>query len=319
MGTMTSSTLTYPGGKRFAFSVFDDPDGASLEAVRPIYDYLSELGIFTTKSVWGLDCAGESGCRGSYTLENEDCADYVRELRRQGFEIGWHGACPESATRAGTQKALAHFEQIIGALPAIYAAHDTNRDNLYWGADRFAFTGTRWLYRQLKREPRGWFQGHKPGSEFFWGDLAETCLNYSRSFAFATTNLLNLRLPLVYRRPDAFYVKRWFLTCGADDVQTFNTAIRDAHQREWEGQGGLCVISTHFGKGFVVDGRIHPVTKALLKKLSDRNGWFAPVSQLLDLYVAQRGCPDLSGLKLLSLELKWFTQRLKHLLHSKQL
>src|SRR5262249_50178348 len=145
---------TFPGGKRFAFSVFDDTDVATLDSIKPVYDYLDELGIHTTKSVWAKNFSGESDYQGSHTLENTAFADYTRELLKRGFEIGFHGATMESARREDIEQSLARFESVVGAQPSIYAAHGMNRDNLYWGVDRLAFKVTQWFYKLLKRERR---------------------------------------------------------------------------------------------------------------------------------------------------------------------
>ena len=302
---------TFPGGKRFAFSVFDDTDVATLDSIRPLYDLLHELGIRTTKSVWAKDYAGESDYRGSHTLENEAYADYTRELQRRGFEIGFHGATMESARRGDIEQSLATFERVTGARPAIYAAHGMNRDNLYWGVDRLAFRATRSFYALLKRERPGFFQGHDPESEYFWGDLARESLRYVRSFTFAEPDLLALGLPLVYRRRDTPFVSSWFLSSDAENVEEFNALLDTSRQEALEREGGLCIISTHFGKGFVEKGRVHPVTQQLLRELASRDGWFAPVSEILDRYVAEMGCPELSGLRLLSLELSWLRDSLR--------
>ena len=46
--------ITWPGGKSFAFTVFDDTDRATVENVGPVYRFLAELGFLTTKSVWPI-------------------------------------------------------------------------------------------------------------------------------------------------------------------------------------------------------------------------------------------------------------------------
>jgi hypothetical protein len=186
-----------------------------------------------------------------------------------------------------------------------------NRDNLSWGVERLAFRATRGIYALLKRERRGHFQGHRPESEWFWGDLALKHLRYVRSFTFATPDLLALDLPVVYRRDDTPFVQHWFISADADNVEEFNALLGSHEQTALERAGGLCIISTHFGKGFVEKGRVHPETQRLLRELSARGGWFAPVSELLDAYVAQAGCPRLSGLPLLAMELRWLRDGLR--------
>ena len=44
--------IIYPQNKNFAFTIFDDTDYANIDNVKPIYDYLYDLGLLTTKSIW---------------------------------------------------------------------------------------------------------------------------------------------------------------------------------------------------------------------------------------------------------------------------
>lgn len=49
---MNQKNMNWPEGKRFAFSVFDDTDGAFIKNVGPVYDFLKDIGLLTTKSIW---------------------------------------------------------------------------------------------------------------------------------------------------------------------------------------------------------------------------------------------------------------------------
>lgn len=298
--------LIYPGGKRFAFSVFDDTDVATTNSLRPLYDCLYKLGIITTKSVWGIDYEGACNFEGSDTLENPVYAEYIKQLRQSGFEIGFHGATMESSERDKIEKAFENYRQTIGDSPTIFAAHARNRDNLYWGIDRFSSSITRWLYAKLSGDKPDYFQGHVSDSPYFWGDLAQQHLKYVRSFTFTNSNLLKLNFPVVYKRKDTPWVRNWFLSCDAENVEDFNVLIDSSAQEALEKQGGICIVSTHFGKGFVENDSVHPVAERLLNELSQRDAWFAPVSDLLDFYVEQFGCPELGKSQLARLEMKWF-------------
>ena len=46
--------ITWPDNKRFAFTVFDDPDSQTLEASQAVYGFLRDRGFRTTKGVWPL-------------------------------------------------------------------------------------------------------------------------------------------------------------------------------------------------------------------------------------------------------------------------
>jgi hypothetical protein len=83
--------------------------------------------------------------------------------------------------------------------------------------------------------------------------------------------------------------------------------LSPSRQMQLEREGGLAIVGTHFGKGFLRDGRVHPRVVELLTGLSQRAGWFQPVSTLLDYLVSeQKGIPLLHGYGLFRLEGLWF-------------
>jgi hypothetical protein len=46
---------------------------------------------------------------------------------------------------------------------------------------------------------------------------------------------------------------------------------------------------THFAKGFWRDGALDPRFKVLIERLGKKNGWFVPVTELLDHIARVRG------------------------------
>src|SRR6266853_1400204 len=118
-GGMTPQ-LSFPGGARFAFTVIDDTDVATVENVRPIYRLLESLGMRTTKTVWPVRC--EEGSRNfslSETLDDAHYRDFVVDLHARGFEIAFHGATMETSPRDRTARALQRFQALFGAPPSV--------------------------------------------------------------------------------------------------------------------------------------------------------------------------------------------------------
>ena len=135
--------LAYPGGKRFAFTIIDDTDMATLENVRPIYDYLFSLGLRTTKTVWAAQAPvpPSNPSDTGDTLEREEYLEYVRLLQSRGFEIALHNVSGQSSTRDRIAAGLEQFRRLLGDYPAINVHHEKNRENLYFefaqrGVDR---------------------------------------------------------------------------------------------------------------------------------------------------------------------------------------
>jgi hypothetical protein len=303
---------TFPGDKRFAFSIFDDTDVATLEYIRPIYELLERLGLRTTKSVWPLSYQGRSDYEGSDTLEDSEYASYVRQLQERGFEIAFHGARMESSERRQIETAFEVYRRNLGAYPSAYAAHGLNCDNLYWGTDRFRFRLWRSLYAALGGRRERPAEGHCTDSPFYWADLAAQHLRYMRSFTYDELNLWNVCPSVPYRTAGTPGVRAFFPSAWADNVEEFIELLTPARQTRLEGERGVAIVSTHFGKGFLRDGRVHPGVVEALTRLSQRPGWFQPVSTLLDhLVAAQGGIALLAGHRLFRLEGLWFWHSLR--------
>jgi hypothetical protein len=114
-----------------------------------------------------------------------------------------------------------------------------------------------------------------------------------------------------YHVSDTPYVNFWFSTADAPDVVAFNRLVSRERIDRLAAQGGVCVVSTHFGKGFAKDGRLNPETESLLRYVADSGGWVAPVSEVLDrLREAGRG-RVLSRRELVRLELRFLIGRIR--------
>lgn len=278
-----TSHLEFPGGARFAFTVMDDTDVATVDNVGPVYRILESLGMRTTKTVWPVRC--QEGSKNFWLSETMDDARYcafVADLQRRGFEIAFHCATMETSTRERTARALRRFRSVFGAPPRVHANHALNRENLYWGTARFDDPVVRKLYRLVLREPPNFYQGHCTGSPYWWGDLCLEQIEYVRNLTFSEINLLRVNPSMPYRDPARPYVSWWFSAVDAEGVDEFNDLLRPENQQRLETEGGVCIVATHLGKGFSRAGKVHRETQRLLELLVKRNGWFPPVGELLD-------------------------------------
>jgi hypothetical protein len=301
-----------PSGKRFAFTVLDDTDDATRENVQPVYALLQELGLRTTKTAWPLDCPeGSRNFFAAETLQDKAYLRFVHELVDGGFELAFHGATMESSRRERTLEGLEFLRSEFGCYPRLYCNHGQNRENLYWGPRRFSTPGLRALSRVLMRSPGNDFEGDTEGSQFFWGDVCRDVIQYVRNFTFDRLNVLDVDPGMPYHVASASYVRYWFSTAEAPDVEAFNRVLSRQRIDELEADGGVCIISTHFGKGFVKDGRLNSVTEGLLRYLAGKPGWFVPVSDVLDrLLVGGRG-RNVTRREILRLEFRFVADRIK--------
>ena len=298
--------LTFPGGRRFAFTIMDDTDVATLANVRPVYELLRELGFRTTKTVWPVGCPeGSPNFHESDTLEDPDYLRFVLDLQAQGFEIAYHGATMESSRRARTESAFARFCELFGGPPRVYANHAYNKENLYWGVERLDDPILRALYRRFDGRPQDFYQGHVRESPWWWGDLAGR-MSYARNLTFADINLLRSNPSMPYHDPRRPIVPWWFSAADAEDVEAFNRLISPEAQDCLEREGGVCIVATHLGKGFTDAGVVDPDTARLLRRLSAMAGWFVPVGELLDWLRLQReGRSDLPASEWRRMQWRW--------------
>jgi len=213
--------------------------------------------------------------------------------------------------RERTLEGLELIRSEFGRYPRLFCNHGQNRENLYWGSKRFRSAPLRLLSRVLGRRDGDAYEGDTEGSPFFWGDVCRDVIEYVRNFTFDRLNMLEVDRAMPYHVASAPYVRHWFSTADAPDVHAFNRLLTREGIDRLEAEGGACIVSTHFGKGFVKDGRVDPVTAGLLRYLADKRGWFVPVSEVLDrLRGAGRG-GTLTSAQVLRLEMRFLGERIK--------
>jgi hypothetical protein len=303
--------ISWPQGHRFAFTVVDDTDGATIDNVTPVYDLLTHLGMRTTKLVWMLP--GDS----SASFQGSSCADpaylaWVLSLQQQGFEIGFHNAAPVTSGRERTCEAIAQFRAMFGPQPFIHCNHTGCREGIYWGDARLS-GWRRPLYTLLTRgRRRGVFRGHLTGDPLFWGDLCQTHVRYVRNFVFDALNTLAVCPEMPYHDPAKPYVPFWFASTEGPTLRSFLRHFTVRSIDRLIAEGGLCIAYVHFAMGFAPNGQVNPKFRQCLEYIASSNGWFAPASEVLD-YLRQNASPSeriIPPAKLRHLETRWLISKL---------
>jgi hypothetical protein len=275
--------ITFPDGKRFAFTILDDTDGATVDELRPIYTLLDELGLRTTRTIWPVACPEGSRQYGNApTLDDPKYLEFILELRDRGFEFASGGATMETSSRERTLAGLERFREVIGYYPRVHANHAFNRENLYWGPERVDQPLLKAVVQRAAPSPAGYFLGHIQDSPFWWGDLCLKHIEYVRNLTFDEVNLWRINPSMPYHDPARPFVRRWFSCADAEDVTEFNQLLKPERQEKLERDGGCCIVSTHLGKGFVRGGQIDRLARKRLESLAARDGWFMPVGTVLD-------------------------------------
>lgn len=305
----TSSRVAWPEGKRFAFSVFDDSDFATVDNVAPVYALLEDLGFRTTKSVWARAPIG-TPVIGGQTCDDPDYRDWSIGLEARGFEIGSHGATPSTTPRDRVIESLDRFRELFGHDPAAFANHSGCRKSIYWGAARV--TGIhRLAYNVMTRFSRAdEFRGHVVGDPLFWGDVCRERIRYVRNFTFDDIDTLAACPMMPYHDPERPFVRAWFASSEGADVEAYNRCLDEAAQDRLEAAGSACIMYTHFASGFVRDGVLDPRFRVLMTRLAEKGGWYVPVTNLLDHLATGRGDSPIPTRDRARLERRWLRSKI---------
>lgn len=311
--TAGPSGIRWPGGAKFAFTIFDDTDMMTIENGPPVYDVVTDLGLRITKSVWPILPDGPARTGGD-TCENPAYRDWVLELQAAGHEIGLHNASDHPSRRETTLRGLDRFEEMFGAPPRVGADHVGNCEAMYWGPRRLTGLRSRAyaVGMAVTRPYRKPTSGEVPTSEYFWGDLLRDRIDYWRNFTFSDINTLAVCPQLPYHDPARPYVNWWFASSHAPTLETFLDLLAPERLDGLEASGGACVVYTHFGMRFWEDGVLDPRVPAALEGLASRDVWVAPVSEVLDHIRAERGHDrPLTDRERSTLENRWVMEQLR--------
>ncbi|MBM3285892.1 MAG: hypothetical protein FJY88_00860 [Candidatus Eisenbacteria bacterium] len=301
--------MVWPGEKRFAFSVFDDTDRATLENARPVYDLLADLGLRTTKSVWVSPGKEEHHLAGM-TCEDEAYLTWLLDLKARGFEIALHNVSYGTSSREETIHGFDRFRQLFGHDPRTLANHAGTRESIYWYDARL--TGPRaLLYNMLTGfRSAGRARGHVEGDPLFWGDICRERVRYVRSFVFPGIDTIRSCPWMPYHDPARPYVNSWFASSPGGSCATFAATISEREQDRLEEDGGACIMYTHFANGFYADGRLNPRFRQLIERLAKKDGCFLPVGDLLDHIADQRGVVTITPAQRSRMESRWLLRKI---------
>ena len=298
----------WPEGKRFAFTVFDDPDAQSCEAGKRIYGFLGDLGFRTTRGVWPGPTVREPNSPGD-TCENRDYLAHTGALQSQGFEVGYHNTTKHSSLRDETIRGLDRFRSYFGHDPRAMANH-YNAEAIYWGGARLTAPISAVYAVATLGRTNGVHFGHVENHPTFWGDICRDRIEYCRNFVYSGANTLAACPWMPYHDPLRPLVRQWYASSEGSNVARFTATLSEAQQDRLEAEGGACIMYTHFGHGFVEDGQLQPRFKQLMERLSKKNGWFVPVSTLLDHLAQQRAERILTDAQRRALESRWLWEKL---------
>lgn len=306
----TEQKILWPDGKKFAFTIFDDTDWSTLANTSPVYDFLEDCGLKTTKSVW-VNAPSRRPVNGGTSCDNREYLSWLQKIHKSGFEISMHMATCHTSLRIETQKALSRFQEYFGHPPSSFANHTGCDEGIYWGSDRLS--GINQLLYNLLTKYRNYrkFRGHVPDDPLFWGDLCKKNIKYLRNFVFPELNTLKICPFMPYHDPLRPFVNYWFASSDGANISLFNKLLSEFNQDRLEEEGGACIMYTHFASGFFEKNNLDPRFRELVLRLSDKGGWFVPVTELLDFLLKHKKKQVISPMQRFILELRWLMYKLQ--------
>ena len=280
----------YPNGRNFAFTITDDPDGNRLEDVKIVYDFLTAIGLRTTKALWVEEPTRSTGIPDLPTPRNngDSCESkqyllYMYELKRRGFELALHTVSSGNDPRETTLRGYETFKSWFGEYPKINIMHSTNLENIYWGKKVLSHPLLGRLAALLTKRANFPYAGEEPGSKYFWGDILKEKTEYVRLWGTSDINTLKFNPSMPYHDQDKPYVNYWFSFSDGKTPFQFNNLLSDKNVTKLIDERGASIVYTHFGRGFVNKGVLDETFQKRLEKLSrQKDGWFVPASKLLD-------------------------------------
>ena len=212
---------------------------------------------------------------------------------------------PDTQVRVGENHT---FDSYFGAYPSSMANH-YNGEAIYWGNARLS-GWRRAAYNLITRgQNNGRFFGHVKGHPSFWGDICRDRIEYCRNFVFSDLNTLGMCPYMPYQDPEKPFVRSWFSASEGSNAGSFLKTIGERYQDRLEEQGGASIMYTHFGHGFVRDGKLSTEFQRLMKRLAQKNGWFVPVTTLLNFLKERQGVTVLDPARTRSLETRWLWEK----------
>ena len=241
--------LWTPHPYRGGFAILDHPDGATLERVRAVYDYLDSMGVRTTKTLWAFEPEGPSGIPPlpelvleGVTLESRAYRDYCVRLARGGFELALHGASAGNNRRGRTCAAFDRLERELGAAARTYVCHAKNAENPYWQGKAVVGGPLRWAANLA-----GWrhrCSGEDPASPYYWGDVCRERVRYMRLFRTPEINTLGANPSMPYFEREKPCVRGWFTATD----RSLDRATRPDALALLAHENGLCVSRQHLAR-----------------------------------------------------------------------
>jgi hypothetical protein len=281
-----SAFYPFPAGKECAVAIIDDADASRLETAGPVYALLDSLGLRVTKAIWAFDHAGRDPADVGLSLEDPTYRTWVAREAEAGHEIALNSPSCGDDDRATILAADERFIRALGLRRRLEVFHDRDREALYGGVDRIPNRAVRAVWTAVRGGSGS--EGHVPGSEFYWLDLARGLVRYVGGYTIDDLNTLALNPSMPYDDAATPLAPLWFAGTDGRSADRFVALLAQEGVDRLRIERGVAIVRTRFGSGFAVGGpgdgaRPRPdVRETLLRCGTDPRIEFVPAGELLD-------------------------------------
>jgi hypothetical protein len=299
--------MKWPLNKEFSFTIIDDTDYATVKNTKPVYDYLRSKNIIISKTVWIYP---PNDTFKGQTVQDKDYYDFLMKIENEGYEILMHSVGSGVFKRSEIIEGFEIFKDIFGRYPSVHINHSFNPDNIYWGYKRFGPV-LRFLVKYFGGKSRE-FYGDELYSEFFWGDYSKKYIKYNRNRTFSGINTLRYDPEMPFIEKKKSFCNYWFSSSDGQTIEEFNNLVTRKNIDKLVKEKGLSIVYTHFACGFVNhNGVIDRTFEENIDYLSSQNGWFVPVSEILDYLLSLKNNTSVGSLYINKLDTLWLMDRIK--------
>jgi hypothetical protein len=226
------------------FTITDDTGGANFESIKTVYDYLRQVGLVTTKTVWAFPAIDGCGIPNlprsildGVSLQDPSYLHYCKDLNCCGFEICLHGASSGNNKRDQIVRAFDLMNTFFRG-EGTYICHAKCADNPYWEENVVPHGMPHALLKLFSRHT---CCGELPGSEYFWGDICLQHVKQVRLFLTRSLNTLSVNPSMPYFDPAKPFVRGWFSATRA----TFMDCTTDRALGALKRKNGCTVLCQH--------------------------------------------------------------------------
>ena len=298
----------WPDNKKFAFTIVDDTDNATVFNIKPVYDFLYSHGFKITKTLWVYPPRDKFA---GQCLQDEEYRQFIYELQGRHFEIALHGVGSGSFKRERFWQVSMNFIN-LWIFTRICILTIRRILTIFIGVQRGTLDQLDFFKPYILEQAKIlWDQS---SFKAFWGDISKRHFKYIRNHTFNGINTLKYDPKMPYQvKAKEEYSNYWFSSSDGHTIEEFNALVTPENILKLEKEGGLCIVYTHFASGFVnKEGQLNQRFKENMKFLSTRNGWFAPAGEILDYMLEQRKeiNPYASSFYRAKLDMLWVRDRI---------